>query len=221
MQDSTPLLRAKRLIRSKPLLLLTGLLSLGLVGIGLKQELVEAGESAVEQVATAQTTWQAASFPVENFEGYTSPFGPRGGDFHYGLDVAAPEGSYIRNWWAGQVAEVWQDGRCGTGIVIRSGPWEHIYCHLRGRVETANGGRYYIDREGGLQVWQGQMVAAGARIARVGMTGNTTGPHLHWGLKYAGQWVDPAVVLREMYAQQTTGHFSRLSESSPEQGQGY
>jgi murein DD-endopeptidase MepM/ murein hydrolase activator NlpD len=70
-------------------------------------------------------------------------------------------------------------------------------------VETANGGRYYIDREGGLQIWQGQAVPAGARIARVGMTGRTTGPHLHWGLKYDGRWVDPALVLREMYSQQS------------------
>jgi len=26
---------------------------------------------------------------------------------------------------------------------------------------------------------------------------------LHWGLKYGGRWVDPALVLREMYAQQS------------------
>lgn len=212
MQDSTPPLNPKRSVRFQPMLVLAGLLSLSLVGLGWKQELVKAQESDVQQIATANTPWQAASFPVENFEGYTSTFGPRGGDFHYGLDVAAAEGSYIRNWWAGQVAEVWEDGRCGTGIIIRSGQWEHIYCHLKGRVETANGGRYYIDRDGGLQIWQGQIVPAGARIARVGMTGRTTGPHLHWGLKYAGQWVDPAVVLREMYAQQT-GRLSHLPQS--------
>ncbi|NEO61799.1 MAG: M23 family metallopeptidase, partial [Moorea sp. SIO4G2] len=37
------------------------------------------------------------------------------------------------------------------------------------------------------------------RIGRVGMTGRTTGPHLHWGLKYGKQYVDPAQVLRAMY----------------------
>lgn len=202
MQDSTSPLAAKRLMRTKSMLLVAASIGLGLLGMGWRQDFVRAQQTSAGQVATGNL-WQEASFPVENFEAYSSAFGPRGGDFHYGLDLAAPEGSYIRNWWGGQIVEVWEDGRCGTGMVVRSGDWEHIYCHLRGRVETANGGRYYIDREGGLQIWQGQIVPAGARIARVGMTGRTTGPHLHWGLKYGGRWVDPALVLREMYSQQS------------------
>ncbi|MEG4896700.1 MULTISPECIES: M23 family metallopeptidase [unclassified Microcoleus] len=202
VQDSTSPLAAKRLIRPKSMLLVAASIGLGLLGMGWRQDLVGAQQTSAGQVATGNL-WQEASFPVENFEAYSSAFGPRGGDFHYGLDLAAPEGSYIRNWWGGQIVEVWEDGRCGTGMVVRSGDWEHIYCHLRGRVETSNGGRYYIDREGGLQIWQGQTVPAGARIARVGMTGRTTGPHLHWGLKYGGRWVDPALVLREMYSQQS------------------
>jgi murein DD-endopeptidase MepM/ murein hydrolase activator NlpD len=202
LQDSRGPLTAKRFFRLRQMLLLA--LSIGIVLIGpyLQQQLVTAQSGLPNKVATGNL-WQEASFPVENFETYTSPFGPRGGDFHYGLDLAAPQGSYIRNWWGGQIVEVWEDGRCGTGMIVRSGSWEHIYCHLRGRVLAANGGRYYTDPEGTLQVWQGQTVLAGARIARVGMTGRTSGPHLHWGLKYSGRWVDPALVLREMYAQQS------------------
>ena len=159
--------------------------------------------------AAVTHAWQGASFPVENFQGYTSPFGyrqsPDGSpnqEFHRGLDMAAPEGSYIRSWWTGKVVEVSDNTACGTSIVIQSGDWEHIYCHMNGHVETDSNGKYLTDREGGIQIWENQLVPAGARIGRVGMTGRTTGPHLHWGLKYARQLVDPAMVLRAMYAEQ-------------------
>ncbi|MDJ0771903.1 MAG: M23 family metallopeptidase [Mastigocoleus sp. MO_167.B18] len=156
----------------------------------------------------ASTSWRFASFPVENFQGYTSPFGyrrsPNGGsgvEFHNGLDMAAPMGSYIRNWWGGKVIKVSDRGRCGTHVTIKSGSWKHTYCHMQGRVVTRGGRRYMIDREGGIQISPGQRVPVGARIGRVGMTGRTTGPHLHWSLKYRNQYVDPGMILRKMYAQ--------------------
>jgi murein DD-endopeptidase MepM/ murein hydrolase activator NlpD len=142
---------------------------------------------------------------VENFQTYTSAFGYRrsadggtGTEFHSGLDMAAPEGSFIRNWWTGQVVEVSDNTRCGTSIVIQSGDWEHVYCHMQGRVEVEKGERFLVDREGGLRIKQGQWIPAGARMGRVGMTGRTTGPHLHWGVKFKGQWVDPARILQAM-----------------------
>jgi murein DD-endopeptidase MepM/ murein hydrolase activator NlpD len=174
------------------------LASLGLAGIfafGKEQATVRALESG-GQVATSSATWRGASFPVENFQAYTSPFGFRGSpdgsasqEFHRGLDMAAPEGSYIRNWWSGKVVEVSDDSACGTSVVVQSGEWEHVYCHMKGRVETVNGVRYLSDRSGGIQLPEGQVLPAGVRIGRVGMTGRTTGPHLHWGLKYTGKWV--------------------------------
>lgn len=173
---------------------------------------------AIEANAAATgANWQGASFPVENFQGYTSPFGyrrsPTGGysqEFHRGLDMAAPEGSYIRSWWTGQVVEVSDDTACGTSVVIQSGEWEHIYCHMQGFVRSdGNGGRVMVDRGGGLQIAEGQPIEAGTRIGRVGMTGRTTGPHLHWALKYSKQWVDPALVLRAMYAEQNGNPPSR------------
>lgn len=152
--------------------------------------------------------WTRASFPVENFQTYTSPFGyrndPYSGSsrFHYGLDLAAPNGSYIRNWWGGEVLWVEDQGACGTSMAIKSGDWTHVYCHMHGRVEGSGQNKTMVDRDGGIQLRAGQSVPAGARIGRVGMTGRTTGPHLHWGLKYQDNWVDPALVLRAMYVGQ-------------------
>jgi murein DD-endopeptidase MepM/ murein hydrolase activator NlpD len=169
---------------------------------------VQAQELARASANQATLLWTQASFPVENFQTYTSPFGyridPQSGAqrFHYGLDLAAPHGSYIRNWWAGEVLWVEDQGACGTSIAIQSGEWTHIYCHLQGHVAQDNQGAFILDRPGGLQIRQGQMIPAGARIGRVGMTGRTTGPHLHWGIQYQGNWVDPALVLRAMYVSQ-------------------
>lgn len=160
--------------------------------------------SKEERVAAV---WSKASFPVENFQAYTSGFGyrihPISGrrQFHNGLDISAPLGSYVRSWWGGEVVALSDHTGCGTMITIQSGQWNHVYCHLMGKVEKTPQGTVLVDRNGSIFLWLGQTVGAGTRIARVGMTGRTTGPHLHWELKYNGKRIDPADVLRQMYAQ--------------------
>ena len=201
-------------MRSRFLLYVGALLILGLLLWGFGELTREPAEvEAIEIVASrnqaAAGSWQSASFPVENFQAYTSPFGYRqspyssGEQFHYGLDIAAPSGSYVRNWWTGQVIEVSDDSACGASVVVQSGDWTHIYCHMQGQVGEEKGRRFFLDRQGGMQIWEGQQIFSGARIGRVGMTGRTTGPHLHWGLKFQGSWVDPARVLQAMYSEQT------------------
>ncbi|MEM9138100.1 MAG: M23 family metallopeptidase [Cyanobacteria bacterium P01_F01_bin.42] len=167
----------------------------------------EGVKAAETQVARASSPWSVASFPVENFQAYTSPFGYRnspygGSQFHYGLDIAAPTGSYIRNWWGGRVIEVSDDSACGTSVVVESGDWTHIYCHMQGYITTEHGQRVFVDSGGSLRIREGAEIVTGQPVGRVGMTGRTTGPHLHWGLKYQGSWVDPALVLQAMYADQ-------------------
>src|ERR671933_727295 len=212
MQQVTKPLQQQKSNSSNGRLLLLAVLSLmSVITVGgLYKERARASEPRSVQIATGNS-WQGGSFPVENFQAYTSSFGYRrsatgggGWEFHGGLDIAAPEGSYIRSWWTGQVIELSDNTACGTLIKIQSGDWTHVYCHMKGHVETAYGRRYLIDRTGGIQIWEGQQVTSGARIGRVGMTGRTTGPHLHWGVKYANQYVDPALVLRAMYNQQAT-----------------
>ncbi len=176
------------------------------VGIGIMAELIKSAPQSIadDQVAVtaAADPWSGASFPLENFSRYTSPFGyrqhPMGGHrFHYGLDLAAPMGSYIRSWWEGKVIDVHDHTACGTAVIIQSGRWTHIYCHMQGHlVVEKEGGRVIVDRAGGIEIRLGQTVTSGQRIGRVGMTGSTTGPHLHWGLKYDGAWVDPAIVIK-------------------------
>jgi murein DD-endopeptidase MepM/ murein hydrolase activator NlpD len=159
--------------------------------------------------ANRPLSWGQGSFPVASFVGYTSPFGLRAHPMtggmrpHYGLDIAAPLGSSVRSWWSGTLVDVLQDSSCGNGLVIRSGAYEHLYCHLGGAVA---GDTY---RSGSVLLRRGQRVRTGQTIGHVGLSGSTTGPHLHWGLRHGQRWLDPAAVLRAMAAdrrqQQPTG----------------
>ncbi|MBJ7900658.1 MAG: peptidoglycan DD-metalloendopeptidase family protein [Cyanobacteria bacterium RI_101] len=174
-------------------------------GFGLSELAPQSSQAQPVPLARRSSSpWQSASFPVENFQAYTSGFGYRpnptgeGTQFHNGLDLAAPMGSYVRNWWGGQITELSDHTACGVMIRVQSGPWQHVYCHLQGQVQVHQGRRYLVDREGGIILQQGQVLPTGARIARVGMTGRTTGPHLHWGLKHNGEYIDPARVLQAM-----------------------
>ena len=94
--------------------------------------------------------------------------------------------------------EVSDDSACGTSVVVESGDWTHVYCHMQGYVTTDRGRKVFVDGSGGLQIAEGQSIGTGDRIGRVGMTGRTTGPHLHWGMRYQGSWVDPGLVLQAM-----------------------
>ena len=148
--------------------------------------------------------WLAGVFPVASFEGFTSGYGVRfhpiagGARHHDGIDIAAPLGSPILSWWSGTVVEVIADGGCGNGLVIRSGHYEHVYCHLAGESD----GRLY--RSGPVQLALGQRVGRGQLIGHVGLTGSTTGPHLHWGIRYKGVSLDPARILQAMAASRRT-----------------
>ena len=164
--------------------------------------------------ASSASPWRRGVFPVASFSGYTSHFGLRSGpagasELHHGLDIAAPYGSPIRNWWGGVVQEVIVDGGCGLGLLIASGPYEHLYCHLAG---SAAAGVY---RSGPVALAPGSPVRSGQLIGHVGLSGRTTGPHLHWGLRYRGRWLDPATVLRAMAAARARPRAAPIPVATP------
>ncbi len=109
----------------------------------------------------------------------TSPFGPRGKEFHQGIDIGAPMGTPI-------------DAAKG-GVVIRAG-WESGYGES---IDISDGGgvmtRYAHASK--LLVHDGERVHAGQEIGRVGMTGDATGPHLHFEVRIHGRPINPMKVL--------------------------
>ena len=106
-------------------------------------------------------------------------FGPRGTFFHPGLDFEASQGDPVRAGASGCVTFAGRDGGgYGKLVVLQHGSgttsW---YAHL--------------SRIG---VRRGACVAAGALVGRVGSTGASTGPHLHFELRLRGAAVDPSGV---------------------------
>lgn len=119
---------------------------------------------------------------------YTSPYGPRWGRFHGGIDIADAEGTPVMAVADGKVIFVGQqdpnDLFVGFGNLIDI---EHAdknvsrYAHLSA-----------------FKVQEGQMVKQGDVIALEGNTGRSTGPHLHFEICIGGPYgdkVDPITVL--------------------------
>jgi murein DD-endopeptidase MepM/ murein hydrolase activator NlpD len=95
---------------------------------------------------------------------------------HAGVDIAVPRGTSVRAPQAGAVAEVGDYALTGRTLILDHGQGVHsAYFHL----DT-------------VLVREGDVVRRGATLARVGATGLTTGPHLHYGIYLHGKDIDPA-----------------------------
>lgn len=96
---------------------------------------------------------------------------------HNGIDLAAPVGTPVYATAAGIVTSVGNAGPCGNKVEIsHAGGITSVYCHLS---------RYAMGLHVGQHVEQRQL------IAYVGQTGRVTGPHLHFGIKQKGVFIDP------------------------------
>ena len=103
--------------------------------------------------------------------------------FHTGIDIAAPKYTPIRAAGAGRVvyAGPLSDG-AWVVIIAHSQSLVSLYGHLD------NAYRPPIVRAG-------QYVAQGQIVGYEGTTGNSTGPHLHWGVELNDTWVNPRLFL--------------------------
>jgi murein DD-endopeptidase MepM/ murein hydrolase activator NlpD len=99
---------------------------------------------------------------------------------HDGVDVGAAEGSPIVATADGVVRSAGPRGGYGNAVEIDHG----------------NGLTTLYGHASELLVAPGQVVHAGQEIARVGSTGRSTGPHLHFEVRQGGRAVDPTRVLK-------------------------
>ena len=123
--------------------------------------------------------------PVSGYT-LTSPFGNRLHPvlgyyrMHNGIDMACPQGTPIYATRAGKVTTAsYQAGGAGYYVSINHlDGFSSIYMHMTNFVVSA-----------------GQTVSQGQLIGYVGSTGISTGPHLHFGISYAGTYVNPLAYL--------------------------
>lgn len=113
--------------------------------------------------------------PVQNAF-ISSPFGPRWGRVHQGLDMAAVAGTPILAAESGKVTfSGWQEDYGNFVVIDHGAGYVTRYAHSSRRL-----------------VENGQMVKKGQVIALVGNTGRSTGPHLHFEVADNGIRLDPA-----------------------------
>jgi peptidoglycan hydrolase-like protein with peptidoglycan-binding domain len=102
-------------------------------------------------------------------------FGPRGDQWHSGVDFPAPTGAPVYAAQSGRVTWAGWNGDWGFLVVVAHGHGERsMYAHLS-RIDVRVG------------VWVGQ----GVRVGLVGASGHATGPHLHFEVRIRGASVDP------------------------------
>ena len=95
--------------------------------------------------------------------------------FHYGLDIAADEGVVIGAFADGTVREVGESDYGNYLIVDHADGFSTLYAHCSS-----------------ISAAVGDEVKCGEEIARVGQTGNATGPHLHLEIWKDGAALDPS-----------------------------
>lgn len=167
---------------------------------GLSQLPLKIGQAMVSKISGVMPKWadkiieefgvgKGWKFP-SNTHIITSPFGYRkspggiGTTNHMGIDIGAPFGSPVFASKGGRVTTAGMAGGYGNLVQIDHGHgWSSLYGH-----------------NSKLLVSAGSRVRQGQPIALVGSTGNSTGPHIHFGISRNGGFVNPMTLLGKGYA---------------------
>lgn len=135
-------------------------------------------------IAGAPTLWPVIGPISSSFGEREDPFNGEGA-FHSGVDISALFGTPVHATADGMVISAGNETGYGRVVVLDHGNGiETLYGHLSGFAVTV-----------------GQLVQQGQVIAYVGMSGRTTGPHLHYEVRIHNTPVNPHRYLRETMQQ--------------------
>lgn len=147
-----------------------------------EEEAKKAAEAAGKQYNTVSLGNINFIWPCPASSRITSGFGGRSSPTegassnHQGIDIGAPTGTPIVAAASGTVVIATYSYSSGNYIMLNHGGGVYtVYMHCSQLLVSA-----------------GQQVSQGATIAKVGSTGYSTGPHLHFGIRAGGQYLNPS-----------------------------
>lgn len=136
---------------------------------------MRAYESILRERGYTPTVWPVVGKLESGFGGRRNPFGGGSYEFHSGQDIDAAVGDPVVSGASGKVTFVGVQNGYGQLIVVDHG----------GGLTSRYGHLSHID------VTLGQTVERGQFIGRVGSTGRSTGPHLHYEVRINDEPVNP------------------------------
>jgi murein DD-endopeptidase MepM/ murein hydrolase activator NlpD len=143
--------------------------------MGRLEEDMKAYEAILRQRGYTPTIWPVDGKLEAGFGGRRNPFGGPGYEFHSGQDIEAPWGASVVAGASGKVTFVgWQNGYGQLVVVDHGGGLTTRYGHLSE-----------------INVELGQTVNRAQLLGKVGSTGRSTGPHLHYEVRINDQPVNP------------------------------
>lgn len=125
-------------------------------------------------------TWPLTAYRVSSLWGAQRVLNGTPARPHYGIDLAAPQGTPILSPAAGTVAFSRSGMHFEGGLVLIDHGQGLISCYLH---------------QSRIDVTVGQRLARGEVIGRVGMEGRATGPHLCWRMKWRDRNLDPSLMI--------------------------
>lgn len=137
-------------------------------------------------LADVPSLWPVAGRVTSSFGERTDPFAGDGeGEFHRGIDIAAPKGTPIHATGDGVVARAGWGTGYGREVVLNHGEGiTTLYAHMSA-----------------IAVVPGEAVSRGQIIGYVGTSGHSTGAHVHYEVRIHGTPVNPHRYMRETMEQ--------------------
>jgi murein DD-endopeptidase MepM/ murein hydrolase activator NlpD len=150
--------------------------------MGRLEEDLKEYEAVLRERGYTPTIWPVNGKLEGGFGGRRNPFGGLGWEFHSGQDIEADSGAPVVSGASGRVVFVgWQNGYGQLVVVDHGGGLTTRYGHLS---------HIDVDLE--------QMVSRGQLLGKVGSTGRSTGPHLHYEVRINDHAVNPLPYLLQM-----------------------